>query len=442
MKFKILGAGAILLLMPVIVLAAYNSVSLTTGTTLRTTVSGSTIDLTVTNGTVESVTVNSGTIDIVLAGGSSIDFTSADRKVLSYTSGNRIAVFTCGSSSSVLNLSLASSYSSETVTVIPSTATCVDQSVTSGGSGSSESSSSSSSSTTSTTSTSDTSTTSSSSAPSTTTTTTTTTVEPSTTTAAPVSTTVSVPVVVSTPVPVLTSEINPGARSDDVTTLQTLLAKDPTIYPAGTISGYYGPLTTAAVKNFQAKYGLPTVGRVGPATLAKINEVYGTTQPSSVQAQTSSQIQTQIESIQQQIQALTGTSVSATFSTGLGIGGTGASVKQLQQVLNSDPDTRVAESGVGSPGNETTLFGALTEKAVQRFQVKYGIAGPGDSGYGYVGPKTRAKLNELSGGASSQAIPETPLSTASQPSATASMIDQITAQIQAIQDQIKALQGQ
>jgi peptidoglycan hydrolase-like protein with peptidoglycan-binding domain len=256
------------------------------------------------------------------------------------------------------------------------------------------------------------------------------------------------PAAVSAPVAVLTSEINPGARSDEVTTLQTLLAKDPTIYPEGTVSGFYGPKTTAAVKNFQAKYGLPQVGRVGPATLAKINEVYGSTSvstpaTSSAQTQTADQIQSQIESIQQQIQSLTGaSSVSATFSSGLRKGDKGDSVKQLQQVLNSDPDTQIAESGVGSPGSETTLFGALTEKAIQRFQVKYGIAGPGDVGYGYVGPKTRTKLNELSGGSSAPVTPESPSSQAPAPLTNTSTIDQITAQIQAIQDQIKALQGQ
>jgi len=58
-------------------------------------------------------------------------------------------------------------------------------------------------------------------------------------------------------------------------------------------------------------------------------------------------------------------------------------------------DTKVAESGVGSPGNETEYFGTLTKKAVQKFQKKYGIAKEGDSGYGYVGPKTRAKLQEV-----------------------------------------------
>ena len=94
--------------------------------------------------------------------------------------------------------------------------------------------------------------------------------------------------------------------------------------------------------------------------------------------------------------ATTGSSVSGGgFATALEAGMTHPDIKRLQQVLNSDPDTRVAASGSGSPGNETEYFGALTEAAVKKFQVKHGIAGPGDSGYGFVGPKTRAKLNSL-----------------------------------------------
>ncbi|MEK9184842.1 MAG: hypothetical protein AAB866_01600 [Patescibacteria group bacterium] len=86
---------------------------------------------------------------------------------------------------------------------------------------------------------------------------------------------------------------------------------------------------------------------------------------------------------------------STSFTKPLSKGVSGTDVRTLQIILNSDSDTRVADTGAGSQGNETETFGSLTEKAVGKFQVKYGIANPGDPGYGTVGPKTRAKLNGL-----------------------------------------------
>ena len=66
-----------------------------------------------------------------------------------------------------------------------------------------------------------------------------------------------------------------GSRGDEVKALQQMLAADKDIYPDGLVSGYYGALTAAAVKKFQARYGLPQVGRVGPLTRQKLTEVYG-----------------------------------------------------------------------------------------------------------------------------------------------------------------------
>lgn len=73
----------------------------------------------------------------------------------------------------------------------------------------------------------------------------------------------------------------------------------------------------------------------------------------------------------------------------------GPDVKVLQQLLNKDPQTCVAINGPGSSGQESSTFGGLTEKAVQRLQEKYGIVMAGQPGYGIVGPRTRSKLEEL-----------------------------------------------
>lgn len=83
------------------------------------------------------------------------------------------------------------------------------------------------------------------------------------------------------------------------------------------------------------------------------------------------------------------------FTRDLFEGISGQDVLLLQKILNADPDTQIASQGVGSPGHESDYFGGLTKKAVQKFQMKYGIASPDNSAYGTVGPRTRAKLQEL-----------------------------------------------
>lgn len=466
MKLIQIFVGLLLLVLPLGLWAALDSVTVNTGT-LRVTVDGIAVDLTVTSGLAESIEVRGAELAVGLAAGSSISFSSSDRKSFTYEKTSASATLNCGDSTSVLTISLGSGLSSETVIVRPQSGTCVVQGTGGSGGGGSPSSTPSTTTTTTTTSTpSPTTTTTTTSAPSaatpSTTTTTSSTQTTTITTAAPatplvVATTpsapaVSAPVSVVSMAPVLMKEINPGARSDEVMKLQELLAQDSEIYPDGIVSGYYGPKTTAAVRKFQQKYGLPAVGRVGPATLAKINEVFGeattVAQPStpSVQSQTANQIQSQIQAIQQQIQSITSGAVSTPsapvggFTTALSLGARNESVRSLQEVLNSDSDTQVSASGPGSAGSETNYFGPATHAAVQRFQVKHGIAGPGDPGYGFVGPATRAKLNDLTGGVSS--VPA-PLYTApvapTTPTSSSDTAKQIEDQIKAIQAQIDAL---
>jgi hypothetical protein len=63
-----------------------------------------------------------------------------------------------------------------------------------------------------------------------------------------------------------------GSAGEQVATLQALLAADPSIYPEGIVSGFFGRLTAEAVKRFQKNNGIEQVGFVGPKTLKKLQE--------------------------------------------------------------------------------------------------------------------------------------------------------------------------
>jgi len=121
------------------------------------------------------------------------------------------------------------------------------------------------------------------------------------------------------------------------------------------------------------------------------------------QAVTAEELQAQINTLlatltqlQAQLATLTGAPAGTpaacagiTFTRNLTVGSSGSDVKCLQALLNQSADTQVAVSGVGSPGNETTYFGPLTQAAVAKYQAKKGISPTA----GYVGPLTRAQLN-------------------------------------------------
>jgi len=63
------------------------------------------------------------------------------------------------------------------------------------------------------------------------------------------------------------TDLSKGMTSDDVKNLQIKLAVTPT-------SGYFGPITFAAVKTFQTAHGIINTGYVGPLTRAALNTLY------------------------------------------------------------------------------------------------------------------------------------------------------------------------
>jgi len=135
--------------------------------------------------------------------------------------------------------------------------------------------------------------------------------------------------------------------------------------------------------------------------------------PGVAQAITADELQTQIDALLTQLTALqaelatltgepmgiTGVPAGFTFENNLKQGMSSNEVMYLQIVLNSDPATKLADSGAGSPGNETQFFGPITNAAVIKFQEKFAsevLAFWGlTSGTGFVGSTSRTKLNTL-----------------------------------------------
>ncbi len=114
---------------------------------------------------------------------------------------------------------------------------------------------------------------------------------------------------------------------------------------------------------------------------------------------------TQIQQLQQQLATQTPATPTYSFTRDLTVGSKGDDVKALQQFLNSK-GYKVADTGAGSPGNETTIFGPLTKAALAKYQKAVGIS----PAVGYFGPKTRAYVASLAAAPTTPTTPTTPVS--------------------------------
>ncbi|MCK4805935.1 MAG: peptidoglycan-binding protein, partial [Candidatus Pacebacteria bacterium] len=68
------------------------------------------------------------------------------------------------------------------------------------------------------------------------------------------------------------SDLYFGMNGNQVSCLQQhLKSLGPEIYPEGLVTGYFGPLTQAAVKRYQASQSIITTGYFGPLTRTAVN---------------------------------------------------------------------------------------------------------------------------------------------------------------------------
>ena len=160
---------------------------------------------------------------------------------------------------------------------------------------------------------------------------------------------------------------------------------------------------TISIKNKKKIIAVVTAVTVWGSAIAPVFAITAAelqTQIDALMAQLSS-LQTQLSGLEGGgTPAVTGCTITS-FTRSLKQGMSGDDVKCLQIVLNSDTATKLADSGVGSPGNETSYLGPLTKAAVIKFQEKYAseiLASWGlTAGTGFVGSTTRTKLNSMLG---------------------------------------------
>jgi len=175
-----------------------------------------------------------------------------------------------------------------------------------------------------------------------------------------------------------------GDKGDEVIRLQQELKKFNLLRIEPT--GYYGEITQHAVFKFQQRKGIltsikdPGAGTFGQQTISHLNSLLG------YRANNKQLIASRTENFNKN--NFVATSHKQIFTEDFGPGTHSEQVALLQNSLSN--------LGLFSGALTTDYFGDKTLEAVIAFQLKHKIIGSKDDPKaGYVGPKTRAKLNEL-----------------------------------------------
>lgn len=351
------GILVALLSAPALALAAFDDVSLATNVALD--IGGIEVNVSGDTAAIASITVNASDFSFDLVSGSSIQVTAPNRNVLSASSPRDVDINTCTSASSILKYTGTGTH---TITITPSASLCSSASSSGGGGGGSTRAA-----------------------------TPATPAVPATpiegcapgnlfNTLTGKSCTVSAtPATPATPALQNASanarfnrDLQAGTSGNDVKDLQIFLNTHGYVIASsgpgslGNETDVFGNLTKIAVIAYQKAKGIaPAIGYVGPKTRAQINAESG--------AGTST-VATPV--------------ATGTFERNLDIGTSGSDVRALQIFLNTHGYV-IATTGPGSPGNETSNFGALTRAALAKYQKAKGIT----PSVGYFGPLTRVAIN-------------------------------------------------
>lgn len=167
-------------------------------------------------------------------------------------------------------------------------------------------------------------------------------------------------VVQKTPIFTFNKIMSLGDKNHDVKHLQILLASDPSLYPEGLITGYFGSLTEKAVKKFQEKYKIAATGAIDKETLKKL------------------EVLSRAKTVKGKV-ALYESLLKRDLKRGMD----GEDVVILQQFLEN--------AGAYPEGLVTGYFGPLTLKALQTFQKQQNIDPPS----GYLGSVTRHRILDI-----------------------------------------------
>ncbi len=186
---------------------------------------------------------------------------------------------------------------------------------------------------------------------------------------------------------------NIGAYTDKTFTTLTAAAEVVSATPTVTLPTVSVPTAPVTIPSLPASPTISDMGNVLAAIAQQVAYIQANiTSPNALTlllgvAQQLSQVQSALAVVSPVTAAPT-----AAITKSLFLGAKNDEVTALQNFLKAQG------ADVYPEGLVTGYFGSLTKKAVGKFQLKYGIvADSSDPGYGFVGPKTRVKINELLG---------------------------------------------